>query len=141
MHVDSVTPAVAREQTLPVRSDADIVTARQVVRKWAEELKFNLVEQTKIVTAASELARNTLLHGRGGSLRIERVMENSRQGLRLTFKDQGPGIPDVQRAMQDGFTTGGGLGLGLPGAKRLVSEFHLQTKVGEGTEITVVRWK
>lgn len=141
MHVDYRKASVSREQTLPLKSDADIVTARQVVRKWAEEIKFNLVEQTKMVTAASELARNTLLHGGGGSLRLELITESGRRGLRLIFEDQGPGIPDIERAMQDGFTTGGGLGLGLPGTKRLVNEFYINTKVGEGTQITIVRWK
>ena len=141
MHVDSAKTVVTREQTFPVCSDADIVIARQAVRKWAEELKFNLVEQTKVVTAASELARNTLLHGGGGTMRMELVSEMARLGLRLIFEDQGPGIPDVDRAMKDGFSTAGGLGLGLPGAKRLVNEFSIHTKAGQGTRITIVRWK
>lgn len=141
MHVDLRKVVVTREQTFPVRSDSDIVIARQAVRKWAEELKFNLVEQTKIVTAASELARNTLLHGRGGTMRIELVSDLPKQGMRLIFEDRGPGIADIDRAMQDGYTTGGGLGLGLPGTKRLVNEFQIDTKVGEGTRITVIRWK
>lgn len=141
MQVEVRQTILVREQTLPLQSDADIVQARQLVRKWAEEVKFNLVEQTKMVTAASELARNTLLHGGGGSMRIELLSEGLRRGLRLIFQDHGPGIPDIPRALQDGYTTGGGLGLGLPGAKRLVNEFDIVSRVGEGTTVTIVRWK
>lgn len=130
-----------REQTLPLRSAADIVQARQAVRATTEQLKFSLVDQTKIVTAASELARNTLLHGLGGSMRIEVLGDGLRQGIRLVFEDKGPGIPDIARAMQDGFTTGGGMGLGLGGAKRLMGDFSIESRVGQGTKITVSRWK
>lgn len=141
MQLEPRKPAVVRDQVLPLKSDADVVQARQAVRRAAEELKFNLVEQTKIVTAASELARNTLLHGRGGTMKVEFVADLSRRGLRLTFEDRGPGIADISRALQDGFSTADGLGLGLPGARRLMSEFDIQSKLGEGTRVTVVRWK
>lgn len=141
MQIEPRKPTIVRDQTLPLQSDADIVQARQAVRKWSEELKFNLVEQTKVVTAASELARNTLLHGGGGSMRLEIVADLVRRGLRLTFEDRGPGIPDISRALQDGFTTGNGLGLGLPGARRLVNDFEIDSRVGEGTRVTVVRWR
>ena len=132
---------VQKHDTLPVRSETDIVLVRQAVRKWAAELTFSLVDQTKIVTAASELARNTLIHGGGGTVRLEALAEGVRKGLRLTFEDQGPGIPDVELALRDGYTTGGGLGLGLSGSKRLVSEFNLDSRVGEGTRVTVIKWK
>jgi serine/threonine-protein kinase RsbT len=111
------------------------------VRSWAGELGFSLVDQTKIVTAASELARNTIKHGGGGSLKLESLNEGIRKGLRLIFEDHGPGIPDISLAMKDGYTTGGGLGLGLGGSKRLMSDFQIESRVGEGTKITVVRWK
>jgi serine/threonine-protein kinase RsbT len=114
---------------------------RQAVRKWAAELAFSLVDQTKIVTAASELARNTLLHGGGGRARLEMLDEGNRRGLRLSFSDQGPGIPDIDLALRDGYTTGSGLGLGLGGSKRLVNEFNIESRVGEGTCVTVIRWK
>jgi serine/threonine-protein kinase RsbT len=126
---------------LVLQTDADIVQARQVVRRCAEEMKFNLVEQTKIVTAASELARNTVLHGKGGQMTLQVVNVLSRSGLRLVFEDKGPGIVDISRAMQDGYTTGGGLGLGLPGAKRLMNEFELSSTPGLGTRVAVTRWK
>jgi len=126
---------------LPIRSEADVVLVRQVARKWAAELGFRLVDQTKIVTAASELARNTLTHGRGGTVRLEAVAEGARNGLRLTFEDQGPGIPDVDLALKDGYTTGNGLGLGLSGSKRLMSELKIVSRVGEGTRVTVTKWK
>ncbi len=141
MHVETRSAAPSREQTLPLRTDADIVQARQVVRRWAEELKFNLVEQTKIVTAASELARNTVLHGKGGQMKLQILADFSRNGLRLIFEDKGPGIVDISRAMQDGYTTGGGLGLGLPGAKRLMTDFELSSTPGQGTRVAVTRWK
>ena len=104
-------------------------------------MRFSLVDQTRIITAASELARNTLQHGGGGSVAIEIVENGTRRGLRLTFKDQGPGIPDLELAMKDGYTTGGGLGLGLSGSKRLVNEFTILSKVGEGTEVSITKWK
>lgn len=128
-------------ETLQVRSDEDVVRVRQVVRERAVAMGFSLVEQTKIVTAASELARNTLDHGGGGTMTLEQVEALPRRGLRLVFEDRGPGIEDIARAMTDGFTTGGGLGLGLGGAKRLVNEFHLDSRPGEGTRVTLVKWK
>jgi serine/threonine-protein kinase RsbT len=129
------------DETLPVRSSRDIVTVRQVVRSWAIELRFNLVEQTKIVTAASELARNTIDHGGGGTARLQSVRDGGRTGLRLTFEDKGPGIADLNLALKDGYTTGGGLGLGLSGARRLSSEFDIESRPGEGTRVTITRWK
>jgi serine/threonine-protein kinase RsbT len=130
-----------KTETMPVRSETDIVLVRQAVRKWAAELGFSLVEQTKVVTAASELARNVLVHGGGGSARLEALNSELRRGLRLTFEDQGPGIPDINLALRDGYTTGAGLGLGLSGSRRLVNEFDIQSKVGEGTRVTVTKWK
>ena len=130
-----------KSSTLPLQSASDVVTARQIVRQWATEMKFSLVDQTKIVTAASELARNAVEHGGGGSLLLEIVENGSRNGLRLTFEDQGPGIADVEQAMKDGYTTGGGMGLGLSGSKRLMNDFDIKTKVGEGTRVSVIRWK
>jgi serine/threonine-protein kinase RsbT len=132
---------VLKHDTLPLRSETDIVMVRQAVRKWAAELSLSLVDQTKIVTAASELARNTLIHGGGGSARLEMLQEGIRKGLRLTFEDQGPGIADLSLALRDGYTTGGGLGLGLSGSKRLVSEFEIASHPGEGTRVTVTKWK
>ena len=132
---------VEQTDVVPIAMDDDIVRVRQVVRDWAVRIGFSLVDQTKLVTAASELARNTLVYGRGGSLRLERLADDRRTGLRLTFEDQGPGIPDVDLALKDGFTTGGGLGLGLSGARRLSQEFQLQSKVGEGTSVMIGRWK
>ena len=132
---------VVATETLPLRSDGDIVLARQRVRARAQELRFSLVDQTKLVTAASELARNALDHGGGGTMRIEEVEASPRRGLRLVFEDRGPGIANVELALRDGYTTGGGLGLGLGGSKRLVNEFDIQSRPGEGTRVTVVRWK
>ncbi|QRK11834.1 anti-sigma regulatory factor [Archangium violaceum] len=126
---------------MPIRSSQDLVLVRQAVRTWSAELKFSLVEQTKMVTAASELARNTLDYGKGGQVTLAVVQEGIRRGLRLSFEDQGPGIPDVELAMRDGYTSGGGMGLGLGGARRLVNEFDIVSKVGEGTRVTVTRWK
>ena len=128
-------------ETHEIHASEDVVIVRQAVRKRAVELGFNLVDQTKIVTASSELARNTLDYGGGGTLLLETVQTGSKIGLRLTFEDQGPGIPDVQQALQDGFTTGNGLGLGLGGAKRLSHEFEIESQLGRGTRVTVVRWK
>ena len=130
-----------RQESLQIDSGEQLVTVRQAVRAKAEELRFSLVDQTRIITAASELARNTLQHGGGGSVAIEIVENGTRRGLRLTFKDQGPGIPDLELAMKDGYTTGGGLGLGLSGSKRLVNEFAIRSKVGEGTEVSITKWK
>ncbi|MBD0319465.1 MAG: anti-sigma regulatory factor [Gemmatimonadetes bacterium] len=124
-----------------IRTDADVVAARQAVRARAVELRFSLVDQTKIVTAASELARNTLVYGGGGSMRLETVEKPPRTGLRMVFEDRGPGIPDVEQALRDGFTTGGGLGLGLGGSRRLLDEMEIESAAGEGTRITAIKWK
>lgn len=132
--------AVVSSETWPLVSEPDIVGARRRVREMAAQLGFSLVDQTKIVTAASELARNTLIHGHGGAMELA-TLNGPRTGLRLTFEDKGPGIADIQMAFRDGFTTGSGLGLGLGGAKRLVSEFEVISKVGEGTKIIATRWK
>ncbi len=133
--------AAPRSDTLPLRTGEDVVVARQYVRRLTQELGFSLVDQTKMVTAASELARNTVNHGGGGVLRSEFLNEGPRRGLRLTFEDQGPGIPDVELAMKDGYTTGQGLGLGLGGARRLSNEFNITSTLGRGTRVTIVRWK
>lgn len=127
-------------ETLPIRSQQDVVLVRQAVRSRAAQAGMSLIDQTKIVTAASELGRNTLIYGGGGTMRIEVLREERRNGVRLTFEDQGPGIPDLQAAMKDGFTTGNGLGLGLGGAKRLSSEFDISSEPGKGTRVTIVRW-
>ena len=125
----------------PIRSQADIVYVRQAVRDWALALRFSIVEQTKIITAASELARNTFEYGKGGDMRMEMVQDGMRQGLRLTFIDHGPGIPDLSLALTDGWTSGGGLGMGLTGARRLVNDFDIQSQPGEGTTVTITKWK
>ncbi len=130
-----------RDEKMSIQSSADIVLVRQAVRQFAVELGFRLVDQTKIVTAASELARNTLDYGGGGTVKLEALEEGSRRGLRLTFEDSGPGIPDIELALKDGYTTGGGLGLGLSGTKRLVNEFNIVSHVGEGTCITITKWR
>jgi serine/threonine-protein kinase RsbT len=132
--------AVTRTEKLPVHVSEDIVKVRQAVRAWAVQLGFNLVDQTKIVTAASELARNTVIYGGGGTVELETLARAGRRGLRLTFSDQGPGIADVEQALRDGFTTGGGLGLGLGGAKRLVNEFEIRSQPGAGTTVRITRW-
>jgi len=129
------------DDTLPVRSSNDIVVVRQMVRASAVQLGFNLVEQTKIVTAASELARNTIDYGGGGVARVQSLQRGVRIGLRLSFEDKGPGIPDIELALKDGYTTGHGLGLGLSGAKRLSSEFEIESRLGEGTRVTITRWR
>jgi len=126
---------------MSISSSADIVLVRQAVRALAIELGLGLVDQTKMVTAASELGRNTLDYGGGGTVSLEALHEGIRRGLRLTFEDQGPGIPDINLALKDGYTTGSGLGLGLSGTKRLVHEFEIVSRVGEGTRITITRWK
>ena len=133
--------AVLRHEVVQVRSQQDIVAVRQQVRAWAVTQGLSLVDQTKIVTAASELARNTLDYGGGGVARLEALADGERKGLRLTFEDTGPGIADIALALTDGYTTGGGLGLGLSGSKRLVNEFDIWSKPGEGTRVTVTRWK
>jgi serine/threonine-protein kinase RsbT len=130
-----------KTETAAVRGSADVVTVRHLVRRWAVELGFTLVEQTKIVTAASELARNMIDYGGGGTLLLESLEDGIRKGLRLTFEDRGPGIADIQAALRDGFTTGGGMGLGLGGSKRLSNEFDIRSAPGEGTRVTITRWK
>jgi serine/threonine-protein kinase RsbT len=133
--------AVLRDEQKKVRSSQDVVAVRQIVREWAVYAGFSLVDQTKIVTAASELARNTLTHGGGGTVRLEALNDGSRRGLRVVFEDRGPGIPDVEQALRDGFTTAGGLGLGLGGAKRLSSEFEIDSRPGQGTRVAITRWR
>ncbi len=132
---------VTRAERQDLRSEEEVVRVRQLVRRWAGELGFSLVDQTKIVTAASELARNTVVHGGGGTVEVAELQENGRRGLRLVFADQGPGIADVQLALRDGYTTGDGLGLGLGGARRLVNDFDIQSRPGEGTRVSVTRWR
>jgi serine/threonine-protein kinase RsbT len=129
------------EARLEIRTSEDVVRVRQAVRALAIRAGLTLVDQTKVVTAASELARNTLDYGGGGTVTLERVMNGSKPGVRLTFEDQGPGISDIDLALKDGYTTGGGLGLGLSGAKRLSSEFSIDSKVGQGTRVSISRWK
>ena len=129
-----------RTEELPIRNADDVVLVRQAVRDCAVALGFRLVDQTKLVTATSELARNTLQHGGGGSARIETLVNGRRQGIRVTFEDQGPGIADVERAMQDGYSTAGGLGLGLSGSRRLCNEFSIDSRPGQGTRISIARW-
>jgi|SRR5579862_1445044 len=133
--------SILKREKLPLKNSGDIVLARQKVRQWAAEMRFSLVDQTKLVTAASELARNTLDHGHGGEMTLELVNGLAKTGLKLIFEDQGPGIPDIETAMKDGFTSGGGMGLGLGGSKRLSNEFSIESEVGKGTKVTVLRWK
>jgi serine/threonine-protein kinase RsbT len=133
--------SLPKRDVVPLKSSSDIVLARQKVRQWAIDLHFSLVDQTKLVTAASELARNALQHGKGGEMTIETLNSGARAGLRLTFEDRGPGIPDIEQAMRDGYTTDSGMGLGLGGSKRLVNEFNIQSEVGKGTRVTVARWR
>ena len=127
-------------ETVAIRQETDLLLVRQLVRQRAAELDFSNLEQTKAVTAASEIGRNTLIHGGGGKMLLQTYVELARRGLRLTFEDHGPGIADVERAMTDGYTTAGGLGLGLGGTKRLVDEFDLASSVGMGTRVTVTLW-
>lgn len=124
-----------------IATSDDVVRVRQVARSLANELKLSLVDQTKLVTATSELARNTLEHGGGGSMTAEMVEQGARRGIKLTFRDTGPGIPDIDLALRDGYTTGSGMGLGLSGSKRLVNEFEIKSEVGRGTTVTILRWK
>ena len=133
--------ALLRHEDLPVRMEEDVVRVRRIVRQWAVDMGFSLVEQTKIVTASSELARNTVIYGGGGQVRLEALNDGTRRGLRLTFEDRGPGILDAALALKDGYTTGTGLGLGLGGARRLMDEFAISSVVGEGTRVTVAKWK
>src|SRR5205085_938025 len=124
-----------------LRSAHDVMLSRQAVRKLTQEIEFSLVDQTKMITAASELARNTLIYGNGGTMTCEVLLEGNRRGLRLTFADDGPGIVDISKAMQDGWTSGSGLGKGLPGAKRLVNEFEIDSAPGKGTRVMIARWR
>src|SRR5688572_7738004 len=133
--------AVLSNETRVIQSSQDVVAVRQLAREWAVSMGFSLVDQTKIVTAASELARNAVLYGGGGRVLLEALNDKERRGLRLTFEDQGPGIEDVEQAMKDGFSSGTGLGLGLGGAKRLSNEFEISSRVGQGTRVTITRWK
>jgi serine/threonine-protein kinase RsbT len=134
------TESLAATETLPVVTEPDVVAVRRRVREASIKLGFSLVDQTKLVTAASELARNTIIHGGGGKMVLE-TLNGPRPGLRLTFEDTGKGIPDIEMALRDGFTTGSGLGLGLGGAKRLVNDFAVSSRVGEGTKVVITRWK
>src|ERR1700677_2155309 len=136
-----MTGTVSKTEKLPIKNSSDVVFVRQRVRVWATDLKFSLVDQTKIVTAASELGRNTLEHGGGGQLEIAELINGVRKGIRLTFSDHGPGIEDVKLALTDGFTSKQGMGLGLGGSKRLMNEFEIKTAPGEGTTVTAIRWK
>ena len=138
MNAAFVTVTQAR---LGLRNDTDVLAARRAVTAMSRDLKLRTLECTKVVTAASELARNAVLHGRGGTMLLEHVRDGRRAGLRMTFEDQGPGIPDVDRALEDGFSTNGGLGMGLPGARRLVAEFTISTTIGAGTRVIILHWK
>ncbi len=126
---------------MPLAGERDIVMCRQTVRKLTQQVKFSLVDQTKMITAASELSRNTVVYGGGGEMRWEIVQEGIKTGLRLAFEDKGPGIPDTALALTDGWTSGSGMGVGLSGSRRLVNDFDLRTEVGVGTCVTVARWK
>jgi serine/threonine-protein kinase RsbT len=132
---------ILKHEVMPLKTSNDVVLARQKVRQWSTELRFSLVDQTKLVTAASELARNALDHGKGGEMIIESLVNGVRSGIRLVFEDQGPGIPDIEQALKDGFTSGSGMGLGLGGSKRLVNEFSIESEIGKGTRITIARWR
>lgn len=132
---------VTREARFELQSDLDVVLARRGVRDWAADLGLSMLDLTKVVTAASELARNAVVHGGGGMMCLQVVRQNERQGLRVTFRDNGPGIPQIALAMEDGYSTGSGMGIGLPGARRLVNEFDLSSTQSEGTTVTIVRWK
>jgi serine/threonine-protein kinase RsbT len=132
---------VLKHEVLPLQSQGDIVTVRQIVRRWAIDAGLGLVDQTKLVTAASELARNAVGYGGGGTVGLELLEDGGRRGVRLTFEDHGPGIPDVALALTDGYTTGTGMGLGLGGSRRLVNEFEIDSAPGRGTRVTVARWK
>jgi serine/threonine-protein kinase RsbT len=130
-----------KSDRLAIQSSDDVVRVRQLTRVMAIEVGLSLVDQTKIITAASELARNTLDYGGGGEVRIEVVQDGGRRGVRLCFEDHGPGIADIEQALKDGFTSGSGMGLGLGGARRLSNEFFIESSVGIGTKITIARWK
>lgn len=132
---------VKKREQFDIRTDADIVAVRQTARAWAAEQGLSLVDQTKLVTAASELARNAVIYGGGGTATLESLDDPPRRGLRLVFEDQGPGIVDIEQAMRDGFTSGMGMGLGLGGSKRLVQDFEIVSAAGQGTRVTIARWK
>jgi serine/threonine-protein kinase RsbT len=136
-----MTILILNKEMMPVVKEQDVVPFRNRVKEYATKIGMGLVNQTKLITAASELVRNMLKYGKGGKVYIEVVSKGRENGIRLIFEDKGPGIPDVAQAMKDGFSTGKSLGLGLPGAKRLVSEFDVQSVVGEGTTVTVIKWK
>jgi len=135
-----MTIKIPQTEILLLRTDEDIVRARKIVQEWTVSMKFSLVDQTKMVTAVSELARNTVEHGGGGSALLEKLEDTTRSGIRLTFEDQGPGIPDIEQAMTDGYSSRGSLGLGLGGSKRLVNEFFLFSEPGKGTRVVIARW-
>ena len=134
-------PSVSKEVCYPLTTNLDVVAARKIVRDWASEIGLAIVDLTKVVTAASELARNAVVHGGGGVMCLQVVQQADRRGLRVSFKDKGAGIADLDLAMTDGYTTGGGMGIGLPGAKRLVNDFALESTPSDGTCVTIVRWK
>lgn len=136
-----MTEPTAHEGLMAIRSEQDVVLSRQLVRRLTQGLAFSLVDQTKMITAASELSRNTLIYGGGGNMEWQLLQQGIRAGLRLSFVDEGPGIPDLELAMKDGWTSGNGLGKGLSGSKRLVNEFELESTVGQGTRVTITRWK
>jgi len=136
-----VAPVVVKAVRFLLQSEIDVVNARRAVTDWARDMGLSALDRTKAVTAASELARNTVVYGRGGVMSLEAVRDGIRIGLRLTFADKGPGIPDIERALQDGFSTGGGMGLGLPGARRLMNEFAVDSTEGVGTTVTITKWK
>ena len=133
--------SVVKRHKVPIRSESDVVRARQTVRAFAQEVGFTLVDTTKLVTAASELARNTYDHGGGGDMELEVHDEGDRRGLRLLFIDEGPGIGDIDLAMRDGFTTGKGMGMGLGGSRRLVNEFEIESQPQKGTRVVITRWR
>jgi serine/threonine-protein kinase RsbT len=141
MTIFSTHDSVDSVAVIPMLTGEDVVRLRQKLRQHVQDIRLSLVEQTKFVTAASELARNTLDYGGGGEVSIELLKEDARQGIRLTFSDKGPGIPDIQLALSDGYTSGGGMGLGLGGAKRLSDEFHIDTGADRGTTVTITKWK
>ena len=134
-------PTISKSDSLPIRTSGDVVQVRHAVRALATAQGLSLVDQTKIVTAASELARNTLDYGGGGVVLLEALQEGIKKGVRLTFEDEGPGIANIELALTDGYTTGRGMGMGLSGSKRLVNEFEIQSGVGQGTRVTITRWK
>ena len=132
---------VRKREVLQLRSDSDVVRTRQAVRAMCAEAGFTLVDQTKMVTAASELARNTIIHGGGGTTTLEALEDGSRKGVRMTFEDEGKGIADIAQALKDGYTTGNGMGLGLGGSRRLVNDFDITSGLGTGTRVVAVRWR